>query len=63
MRAKRLGGLGHLLGEKDGVDVWKDAALRDGNASEQLVQLFVIADGELDVARDDTGLFGLGREV
>ena len=61
--AGRLGGLGHLLGEKDGVDVREDAALRDGNATEELVQLLVVADGELDVARDDAGLLGLGCGV
>ena len=63
MHAERLRGLGHLLGEKDGVDVREDAALCDGNATEELVQLLVVADGELDVARDDAGLLGLGCGV
>ena len=63
MRAERLRGLGHLLGQKDGVDVREDATLCDGDAAKELVQLLVVADGELDVTRDDAGLLGLGCEV
>ena len=63
MRAERLSGLGHLLGEKDRMDVREDAALRDGDAAEELVQLLIVADGELDVPRDDAGLLRSGREV
>ena len=46
-------GAGGLLGQEDGLDVGQDAALGDGDAGQQLVQLLVVADGELDVARDD----------
>ena len=61
--AERLGGLRRLFGKKDGVDVGKDATLRDGDAAQQLVQLLVVANGELDVAWDDAGLLGLGCEM
>ena len=37
------------------MDVRENSSLGDGDASEELVQLFVVADGELDVARDDPG--------
>ena len=45
------------------MDVREDAALRDGDAAKELVQLLIVADGELDVARDDAGLLGLGCKV
>jgi hypothetical protein len=38
------------------VDVGENTALGDGDVAEQLVQLFVVADGELQVTGDDTGL-------
>ena len=44
-----------LLGEEDGVDVREDTSLRDGDSSEELVQLLIVADGELDVTRDYPG--------
>ena len=48
-------GLG-LLGQEDGLDVRKNSALSDGDAGQQLVQLLVVADGQLKVARDDARL-------
>ena len=42
-----------LLWQEDGVDVWQNAAGCDGDASEQLVELLVVADGKLDVTWDD----------
>ena len=45
------------------VDVGQDTTLRDGNVAEQLVQLLVVADGELEVAGDDTGLLVVARGV
>jgi len=45
-----------LLREKHGVDVREHTALGDGDAAEQLVELLVVADGELQVPRDDAGL-------
>lgn len=38
------------------MDVGQDTALGDGDVAEQLVQLLVVADGKLEMARDDTGL-------
>ena len=53
-----LGGrtLGVLLVEQHGVHVGHHAAGRDRGAAEELVELLVVLDGELDVARDDAGL-------
>ena len=34
------------------MDVGEDASLRDGDSAEELVQLLVVADGELDVPWD-----------
>ena len=48
-----LGGL--LLGEKDSVDVGEDTAGSDGNTAEELVELFVVADSELNVTGSDAG--------
>jgi hypothetical protein len=38
------------------VDVGQNTTLGDGDVSEKLVQLLIVADGELKVTRDDTGL-------
>jgi hypothetical protein len=38
------------------VNVGENTTLGDGDVSEQLVQLLVVADGELKVTGDDTGL-------
>ena len=38
------------------MDVREHTALGDGDAAEQLVELLVVADGELQVPRDDAGL-------
>ena len=45
-----------FLGEEDGLDVGEDTTLGDGDAAEELVQLFVVSDGELKMSRDDSGL-------
>ena len=50
-----LGLLG-LLGQQDGLDVGQHASLSDGDSSEQLVELLVVADSQLQVTGDDTGL-------
>ena len=44
------------LGQEDGVDVGQHTAGSDGHATEELVELLVVADGQLDVAGDDAGL-------
>jgi hypothetical protein len=38
------------------VDVGQHTTLGDCDVAEQLVQLLVVADGELEMAGDDTGL-------
>lgn len=38
------------------MNVGKHTALGDGDMAEKLVQLLVVADGELEMTRDDTGL-------
>ena len=45
------------------MDVWKDTTLGDGDTTEKLVELLVVADGELDVARDDAGLLVVAGSV
>jgi hypothetical protein len=39
------------------VDVGEDTTLGNGDMAQQLVQFFVISDGQLQVTGDDTGLF------
>lgn len=38
------------------MDVGENTTLGDGDVSEKLVQLLIVADGELKVTGDDTGL-------
>ena len=38
------------------VDVGKHTTLGDGDVTQQLVQLLIVADGKLQVTGDDTGL-------
>ena len=45
-----------LLGEEHGVDVGEHTTGGDGHAAEQLVELLVVADGQLDVAGHDAVL-------
>ena len=45
------------------MDVREHAAGRDGHAAQELVQLLVVADGELDVARDDARLLVVAGRV
>ncbi len=54
---------GGRLGDKDGVDVRKNTTLGDGDTTEQLVQLLVIADSQQDVAGDDAGLLVVAGSV
>lgn len=48
--------LASLLGQKHRLDVGQDTTLGDGDTLEKLVQLLVIADGQLQVTRVDAGL-------
>ena len=45
-----------LLGEEHSLDVRQDTTLGDGHAGQELVQFLVVADGQLQVTGDDTGL-------
>lgn len=38
------------------MDVGQNTTLGDGDVTEQLVQLLIVADGELKMTGDDTGL-------
>ena len=38
------------------MNVWQDTTLCDCDVPEELVQLFIVADSELEMTRDDTGL-------
>jgi len=58
-----LGLLLGLLGQENGLDVGQHTALGDGDARQQLVQLLVVADGELQVTRDDTRLLVVAGSV
>ena len=42
-----------LLRKKDSLDVGQNAALGNGHTVQKFVQLFVVVDGKLQVARDD----------
>ena len=48
--------LGGLLGQQDCVDVGQHAARGNGDLAQQLAQLLVIADSQLDVTGDNSGL-------
>ena len=48
--------LGSLLGEENGLNVGEDTTLGNGDTAEELVQLLVVADGQLEVAGDDARL-------
>lgn len=44
------------VGKRTLVNVGQHTTLGDGDVTQQLVQLLIVADGELQVAGDDTGL-------
>ena len=52
-----------LLGQERVVDVGEDTTLGNGDVAEQLVQLLVVADGELQVAGNDTGFLVIAGSV
>ena len=58
-----LGGLLGLLGQQDSLDVGQHAALSDGHSAQQLVELLVVADGQLQVTGDDPGLLVVAGSV
>ena len=48
-----LSGAGALLGQENSLDVGQNTSLSDGDSFEQLVQLLVVPDGQLKMARVD----------
>ena len=52
-----------LLGEEHSLDVRQHTALGDGHTAEELVQFLVVADGQLKVTGDDTGLLVVAGSV
>lgn len=46
-----------LFWQKNSLNVWQNAPLRDGNTRQQLVQFFIISNGQLKVTRNDSWLF------
>ena len=63
MISSNLGGFLGLLGQENGLDVGQNTTLGDGDTGQQLVQLFVVSDGQLEVTRDDTGLLVVAGSV
>ena len=55
--------LDSLLGGDGGVDVGEDTACCDGDTAQEPVELLVIADGELHMARHDASLLVVTRGV
>jgi len=45
-----------LLGQEDSLNVGQHTTLGDGDTREKFVQLFVVANGQLKMAGDDSGL-------
>lgn len=56
-------GCGGLLGQKHGLDVRQNTTLGDGDTGQELVQLLVVADGELEMTRDDSRLLVVTSSV
>ena len=52
-----------LLGQEILVDVGEDTTLGDGYMSEKLVQLLVVADGQLEMTGNDTRLLIIASSV
>lgn len=45
------------------MDVGEDTTLCDGDVSQKLVQLLIVADGKLQMTRDDTGLLVVASSI
>ncbi|KAK6728824.1 hypothetical protein RB195_006091 [Necator americanus] len=48
--------VGGLLGQEDSLDVGQNSSLSNGHTGKQLVELLVVANGELEMARVDSAL-------
>ena len=51
-----LGRLLGLLWQKDGLDVWQNTTLGNGDSGEKFVQFLVVSDSQLQVTGDDSAL-------
>lgn len=60
---QHLGLLLALLGQKNGLNVGEDTTLGDGDTREKLVQLFIVADGELEMTGNDPRLLVVSGSV
>jgi len=49
--------------ERTLVNVWKNTTLCDCDVSQKFVQLLIVADGELEMTWDDTGLLVVTSSV
>lgn len=63
LRSRALALLVRLGGEELCVDQREDTTLRDDNVAEELVELFIVADRELEVTGHDTRLFAAGSSA
>jgi len=52
-----------LLGQKNGLNIRQNTTLGDGDSGQQLVQFLVVADGQLQMTRNDTGLLVVTSSV
>ena len=58
-----LASLASLLGKEVLVNVGENTTLGDGDVTKKLVQLLIVADGELKMTGDDTGLLVVASGV
>lgn len=52
-----------LLGKKNCLDVGEDTTLGNGDTRQELVQFFVITDGQLQVTRDDASFLVVSGSI
>ena len=52
-----------FLWQQHRLDVGQHTTLSDGHTAQQLVKLFIVANGQLQMARDDAGLLVVARRV
>merc|ERR1712062_80944 len=52
-----------LFGEKNSLDVGQNSTLGNGHSSQKLVQLFIIADGQLQVTGNNTSLLVITSRI
>ena len=45
------------------MNVWQDTTLCDCDVSVKFVQFLIVADGELEMTRDDTGLLVIAGSI